>query len=102
MPRTDCKQADIWAAALDAGELDEPSRLRLMEHLDDCQACRERAQGLSALAGLLRDEPAIFPRHRATAIWRNVEAAAMAAQANARSKRIEQSHRLIILLPKTG
>jgi len=79
MPRTDCKQADIWAAALDAGELDEPSRLRLMEHLDDCQACRERAQGLSALAGLLRDEPAIFPRHRATAIWRNVEAAAMAA-----------------------
>ena len=79
MTGTDCKKADLWAASLNAGELDEPRRLRLMEHLDECQACRERAQGLSALAGLLRDEPAILRRHRANAIWRNVEAVAAAS-----------------------
>lgn len=76
MSRYDCKKADLWAAALEAGELGEPSRLRLMEHLDDCPDCRQRAAGLSTLAELLREEPVSLQNHRANAIWRNVQAAA--------------------------
>ncbi len=75
MSKVDCKQVDIWAAALHTGDLDEASRLRLAEHLDACDACRGRTFGITAMVELLQEEPARLPRHRVNAMWQQVEAA---------------------------
>ena len=97
MTRSDCKKADLWAAALEAGELSEPSRLRLKEHLDHCQACRQRTQGLSAMAEMLREEPVTLHRHQANALWRNIEAAAAAAPSASVQSRPRRRHHFVIL-----
>jgi hypothetical protein len=79
MSRQGCRQAELWLAAVDAGQLDDASRIRLLDHLERCPACTRQAQAVSWITAVLRAEP-IEPRaEQLDRVWRRVHYASAAA-----------------------
>jgi ferric-dicitrate binding protein FerR (iron transport regulator) len=74
-------------AAINAGELDEASRIRLLDHLDECESCAGRATWVSQAVALLREEPIALRHDHLQRVWRNVAAARHAAPATRRTGR---------------
>lgn len=57
-------------AAVDAGQLDEASRLRLLDHLELCPDCASRQRGIARIVEVLRSEE-VNPRpERLQQLWR--------------------------------
>jgi ferric-dicitrate binding protein FerR (iron transport regulator) len=57
-------------AAVDAGTLDEASRLRLLDHLESCPSCASRQQGIARIVEALRSEEVNARPERLQQLWR--------------------------------
>jgi hypothetical protein len=95
MSNRTCRQADVWMAAVDAGQLDEANRIRLLDHLESCAPCARRARGIASLVALLKDEAVELRSDRLQHVWSRV----LASSASPSARTLFAARRRAWLLP---